>query len=57
MSDTRLEQRREKASERMPVGLWRMLMAALAIVTTGGLYLYGVRGAAMLMELATVLCL
>ena len=57
MSETRLEQRREEPDGRMPTGLRRALWAVLALVTAGGLYLYGVRGAAMLMELATVLCL
>lgn len=41
----------------MPVALKRTLQVGLALAFAGGLYLYAVRGAAMLIDLATVLCL
>lgn len=45
------------SNARMPGGLKRMLWGTLALAFAGGLYLYAVRGSAMLLDLATVMCL
>jgi hypothetical protein len=57
MTELQVEQRRETASESTPPAVRWMLWAALALAFAGGLYLYAVRGAAMLLDLATAMCL
>lgn len=56
MSELPIERDRPEAAEQMPAWIAWLGWIALGSVLVGGLYLYAVRGTALILDMAMALC-